>query len=170
MILKLSLLFFVTTLLVILVYAIVKALNEASYKREQRRLEKLQTTEKKENSLKTETKEKLQKTIKEVSEKIVFFEEVKEHILHGGGARGIIWDYSQYMTVDEVNHLIEELKTLEVYLKNIYSELLIEKELKKVDDELKDMFKLEFEDFSKKNLKNLNKNIDKLIDKFELKD
>ena len=119
---------------------------------------------------KEEIYEKLKEMITRISVRIDLFKEVKEHMINGGAARGVVWEYSPYMTIEEVETIIKELKTLEVYLKNIYSELLIEKELEDVDEDLKSIFRLEIKDFGEKNLDNLNRNLDELIKKFDLKD
>ena len=68
----------------------------------------------------------LRESMDSCQENIAFFKEVKEHILCGMSkdARGIVWEYSPYMTALDCDKIIEMLKAADEDYKELYAKLV----------------------------------------------
>ena len=111
---------------------------------------------------------KIQYTIKECNANIDLFYEVKEHIQRGldRGARGIVYDYSPYMTEEDCDKIIELNKQAVEDYKELYGKLVILNNAKDLNDSI-----LKIQDFclSKGITDTINNAIykhDKLTDEF----
>ena len=115
-------------------------------------------------------REKIKTTIDNIEKKINLYEQVLEHIKYGGAATGVVWDYSPYMTEESTEEILIELKNLKVYLKDIYSEMMINQTLKEIDEDLGDMIKFEIENLDRQTCKNLEEILELIEKKYGLKE
>lgn len=115
-------------------------------------------------------REKIKTSIDNISKKIELYEQVLDHIKNGGGATGLVWDYSPYMTEESTEQILIELKNLKVYLKDIYSEMMVNQTLKEIDEDLGEMIKFEFETLDRQTCKNLEEILELIEKKYGLKE
>lgn len=118
---------------------------------------------------KKNTEKTIDNILKEISkciilytDKIKLFEDVKAHILKGGSATGIVWEYSPYLNIEQVDELLNNLNERLTIIKQLYGELLIYKELKAIDKDLIDYFKSNMQELNSKNISEISNSIELL--------